>query len=165
MPNWCNNNVIFSGENVDKVDEMFAKIIEEQQANDLGMRPDWEACKKNDALYMFYIEKNDIGSYRFQSKWAPAMNTIYLIGRRFKIAFEMDWDEPGMGLYGKMIFDPSMPDVVMMADASNTNFRYDNEKERYIYNGEEYESEYEFIDDVIDTTPLLPISKDQLLIP
>lgn len=163
MPNWCNNNVIFSGENVDKVDELFAKLIEKQSISHLGMRPDWEACDKYDAMYMFDIEKNDDGSYRFDSRWSPPLNTIYLIGRRFKIAFEMEWDEPGLALYGKMIFDPSMPDVVMMADASETNFQYDEEEEVYIYNGEKYESEYDFIEDVINNSPLAPISKDQIL--
>ena len=163
MANWCGNNVIFSGENVDKVDELFTKLMEEQADKGFGVRPDWEACEKHDALYMFYIDKHDSGSYRFETKWAPAINTIFLIGRRFKVAFEMEWDECGMGLYGKMIFSPDMPDVVMMADASGTNFRYDHDKDMYIYNGEEYESEYEFMDDVIEKTPLSPISKDQIL--
>jgi hypothetical protein len=163
MANWCNSSVIFSGENVDKVDELFTKLMEEQAASNFGVRPDWEACEKHDALYMFYIERNDVGSYRIESKWSPPLNTIFLIGRRFKIAFGMEWDEPGMGLYGKMIFDPSMPDVAMIADASGTNFRYDEDKERYIYNGQEYESEYDFIDDVVDSTPLSPVSKDQIL--
>jgi hypothetical protein len=165
MANWCSNIVIFSGDNVDKVDELFTKLMEEQADKGLGVRPDWEACEKYDALYMFHIDKRDTGDYQFETRWSPAINTIFLIGRRLKIGFEMDWDEPGMGLYGKMIFNPSMPDVVMMADASGINFRYDHDKDRYIYNGEEYESEYEFIDDVIEETPLTPISKDQLLIP
>lgn len=163
MPNWCNNTVTFFGENVDKVDELFTKLMEEQEASNLGVRPDWEACEKYDALYMFYIEKNDVGSYRIESRWSPPLNTMFLIGRRLKIALEMQWDEPGMGLYGRMVFDPSMPDVALIADASGTNFRYDEDKERYIFNGQEYESEYDFMDDVIIDTPLDPISKDQIL--
>jgi hypothetical protein len=163
MANWCSNHVTFSGDNVDKVDEMFTKLMEEQDRDNHGIRPDWEACEKNNALYMFYIQRNDAGSYQFETKWSPAMNTIFLIGRRFKIAFEMSWEECGMGLYGKMIFNPDMPDVVMVADASGTNFRFDDEKGMYIYKDEEYESEYDFMDDVIDTTPLSPISKDQIL--
>jgi hypothetical protein len=163
MPNWCNNTVTFFGENVDKVDELFTKLMEEQAVSNLGVRPDWEACEKYDALYMFYIEKNDAGSYRIETRWSPPINTMFLIGRRLKIAFEMQWDECGMGLYGRMVFDPSMPDVALIADASGTNFRYDENKEMYIFNGQEYESEYDFMDDVVADTPLDPISKDQIL--
>lgn len=163
MANWCNNNVIFSGENVDKVEEMFDKLIEEQAVDGYGVRPDWEACEKYNALYLFNIEKHDAVSYRVETKWGPPLNTMLLIGRRFKVGFYMNWDEPGMGLYGRMVFDPSMPDVAMIGDASGTNFQYDEEKEMYIFEGEEYESEYEFMDDVVERTKLLPISKDQIL--
>ena len=163
MANWCSNIVTFSGENVDKVDEMFTKLMEEQEASGFGVRPDWDACEKYDARYMFHIDKRGSGDYQFETKWSPALNTIFLIGRRFKIAFEMFWDEPGMGLYGKMVFDPSMPDIAMVSDASGTNFRYDDEKGVYIYKGEEYESEYDFLDDLVDTMKASPISKDQIL--
>lgn len=163
MANWCDNYVVFSGDNVDKVDELFTRLSEEQATNGLGMRPDWDECEKHDALYMFYIDKQDPGVCHFQTKWSPALNTMFLIGRRFKIAFELEWEECGMGLYGKMIFDPSMPDVVMIADASGTNFQYNDKKGMYVYNGDEYESMYDFIEDVVDSTPLSPISKDQIL--
>jgi hypothetical protein len=163
MANWCSNIVIFSGDNVDKVDELFTKLMEEQAASNLGVRPDWEACEKYDALYMFHIDKRDTGDYQFETKWSPAINTIFLIGRRLKIGFEMTWDECGMGLYGKIVFDPSMPDVAMISDASGINFRFDDDKGMYIYNGEEYQSEYDFIDDVVDTMTASPISKDQIL--
>ena len=163
MANWCSNHVTFSGDNVDKVDEMFTKLMEEQADKGFGVRPDWEACEKHSALYMFDIDKIDDGSYSFNTKWSPALNTIFLIGRRFKVAFEMEWDECGMGLYGKMIFNPDMPDVAMIADASGTNFRFDEEKSMYIYKDEEYESEYDFMDDVVASTPLSPVSKDQIL--
>ena len=56
-----------------------------------------------------------------------------------------------------------MPDVAMIADASGTNFRFDEEKGMYIYKDEEYESEYDFMDDVVASTPLSPVSKDQIL--
>ena len=163
MANWCSNIVTFSGDNVDKVDELFTKLMEEQADKGLGMRPDWEACEKYGALYMFYIDKRDTGDYQFETRWNPAINTIFLIGRRLKIAFEMTWDESGMGLYGKIAFDPSMPDVAMISDASGINFRFDDDKGMYIYNGEEYESEYDFIDNFVDTMTASPVSKDKIL--
>lgn len=163
MANWCSNIVTFSGDNVDKVDELFAKLMEEQDNTGFGVRPDWDACEKYDAWYMFHIEKRDTGDYQFETKWSPALNTMFLIGRRLKIAFVVEWNECGMGLYGKLAFDPSMPDVAMISDASGTNFRFDDDKSMYIYNGEEYESEYDFMDDVIEKIKPLPISKDQIL--
>jgi hypothetical protein len=163
MPNWCSNNVMFFGDNVSKVDKMFGKLMKQQADEGLGVRPDWKACDRHNARYMFDIDKHDAGSYQFNSKWAPALSTIFFIGRRLKVAFEISWDEMGMSLYGSATFDPSIPDVMMIRDASCTNYKWDEDKEVYIYKDEEYESVYDFMEDVIEEMTPMPISKDQIL--
>jgi hypothetical protein len=163
MPNWCSNHVTFFGENVGKVEKLFDTLIQEQAKDGLGIRPPWKACERHEARYMFNIYKNDLCSYQFESKWSPTIATMFLIGRRFKVAFEISWEEMGNGLYGSATYDPSAPDIMMVRDASSTNFRWDEDKEMYIYKDEEYESVYDFMEDVIDDMTPLPIGKDQLL--
>ena len=163
MPNWCSNYVTFLGENVDKVDKLFATLMKEQATDGLGIRPPWKACDKHGLRYMFGIEYLGDGVYQFESKWSPTLATIFIIGRRFKVSFEISWEEMGNGLYGSATYDPSIPDVMMVRDASSTNFRWDEDKEVYIYKDEEYESVYDFMEDVIDDMIAMPISKDQVL--
>ena len=163
MPNWCSNHVTFFGDNVSKVEKLFDMLIKEQSTYGLGIRPPWRGCDKNNARYMFEIQDLGYGVYQFESKWSPTLATMFLIGRRFKVAFEITWEEMGNCLYGSATFDPSMPDVMMIRDASSTHYRWDQDKEVYIYKDEEYESVYDFMEDVIDDMTPMPISKDQVL--
>ena len=163
MPNWCSNYVTFLGENVGKVDKLFDTLMKEQAESGQGVRPDWDAFTRHNARYMFGIEDLGDGVYQFESRWSPTLSTIFLIGRRFKVAFEISWEEMGNSLYGSATFDPSMPDVMMIRDASSTHFLWDEDKEAYIYKDEEYESVYDFMEDVIDDMTPIPISKDQVL--
>lgn len=162
MPNWCVNNVMFFGDNVDKVDKLFDKLMEKQNALGVGVRPDWKACEKHEARYMFEIYKNEPGNYQFESKWSPCLSLMFLIGRRLKVAFEISWEEMGMSLYGSATFDPSMSEVMMIRDASCSNYKYDEDTEMYTYKGEEYEHLSELMCDIIDEMTPMPISKDQV---
>ena len=163
MPNWCSNHVMFFGDNVSKVDKLFDTLIKEQAIDGLGIRPPWKGCDKHNARYMFGIQDLGDGTYQFDSKWAPTLATMFLIGRRFKVAFEINWEEMGNALYGSATFDPSMPDVMMIRDASSTHYLWDKDNETYIYKDEEYESVYDFMEDIIDEMTPVPISKDQVL--
>jgi hypothetical protein len=162
MPNWCSNYVTFLGENVGKVDKMFDKLMTQQAIDGLGIRPDWKACLRHEARFMFDIQYLGDGVYQFDSKWSPCLSLMLLIGRRFKVALEISWEEMGMSLYGSATFDPSTPDVMMIRDASCTNYKYDEMSEMYIYKAEEYESLYDLMEDAIDDTIPVPISKDQI---
>lgn len=164
MPNWCSNYVTFSGENVAKVDKLFDTLMKEQAIDGLGIRPPWKACEKHDVRFMFSIQDLGDGVYQFDSKWSPTIALMFLIGRRFKVAFEISWEEMGMSLYGSATFDPSMPDVMMIRDASGVNYHWDDNNEVYIYKGEEYESIYSFMEDVINDMTPMPISKTQILL-
>lgn len=157
MPNWCRNTVYFNGDNVNKVDKLFDDLIKQQNETGLGVRPDWNVMSKEDCLYMFDIDKHDSGSYAFNSRWSPAIVTLFYIGRRFKVAFEMTFDECSYELYGKYTFNPSQPNIVMLQDASNTSYGYDEYFDMYTYNGEKYESMYDFLDDVVDSIAPSPI--------
>ena len=163
MPNWCSNHVTFFGDNVSKVEKLFDMLIKEQATGNSGVRPPWKGCEKNNVRYMFEIEKYEPSVYQFESRWSPTLATMFLIGRRLKVAFEISWDEMGMSLYGSATFDPSIPDVMMIRDASCTNYKWDEDKEVYIYKDEEYESVYDFMENVIDDMTPMPISKDQVL--
>ena len=157
MPNWCRNDVHFFGNNLHKVEKLFDDLIKEQNETRLGVRPDWKVMSKKDCLFMFEIYKNDSGHYSFDSRWAPAHETMFYIGRRFKIAFSMSYDECGMGLYGQYTFDPSQPNILMSKDASNINYEYDEYFDMYTYNGDKYESMYDFLDNVLESREPSPI--------
>lgn len=163
MPNWCTNHVTFFGDNVSKVEKLFDTLIKEQVTDNFGIRPPWRGCEKNNVRFMFDIQKYEPSVYQFESKWSPTLATMFLIGRRLKVSFEITWEEMGNCLYGSATFDPSMPDVMMIRDASSTHYRWDQDKEMYIYKDDEYESVYDFMEDVIDDMTPIPISKDQVL--
>jgi len=160
MPNWCNNNVTFKGSPsaLDKVDALFSKMMLSTE----GVRPEWLACERYNAPYLFDIQGWDKGDYQFLSKWSPALSTIMLIGRRFKVEYEHRFDESGMGLYGKAVFNPIRPASIKMYDGSCINFRYNEDTGMYVFNGEEYESEYDFIESAVDELEPHILNKPQI---
>lgn len=109
MANWCNNSVTFSGPQK-KLEEVFnmIKFLEiKSYLNNRGVIPDFienspELMAKDDMLYMFdiYYSEDSFDFISFSSKWSPALDTVYEIGKQIGVSFEHEYDESSNMIYG-----------------------------------------------------------------
>ena len=109
MPNWCCNNIEFTGEqkNVDNLSKLIDKTIEMQEKTGHGQL----LFGLDGAIdgYMFEISNVDSDEgwimFSFQSKWSPIPNDMVRIAELFNLQFTCDYEESGNGVFGKHTFE------------------------------------------------------------
>lgn len=147
MANWCNNYFSYEGPDSNKVDALFKRLAKKERDSQEGQILKWF----KDDRYLFDIYCEEKGSVTFETKWAPAEDTIVSIFNRYEIWGVYEYAEPGMGVYGRIIQDRegSLTEV-QLDDSDLAQFEYDENLDAYIYNGEQYESDYEIIEDLLN---------------
>lgn len=135
MPNWCSNHIFTSNQDVI---ELFKKLQKRQKESGNGETMDWF----NDERYLFDIEFNG-DSVTFETKWSPPLKTAEAISKLFNTEIVLDYDEPGMCAFGKYIVSPNSELHYFLTMDDFNKYDYDEDKDCYIYEGEEYESDYE----------------------
>lgn len=108
MPNWCSNNVTFTGleENLNKFQRLLEKTIEIQNLHGNGeMLVGLEGVLEG---YMFWINTSDTGVISFESRWAPIPQDMVRIAQMFDLEFEYEYEESGCDLYGRYTYEAGM---------------------------------------------------------
>ena len=134
MANWCSNFILTGNQDVKDV---FQKLIKRQEKSGQGETLDWF----EDDRYLFDIEIYG-DSIMFQTKWGPALKTAEALAKTLKTEIELDYDEPSNLVYGKAIFNPKgeIKDYYL-SDLDFDKYEYNEEKDIYIFEGQEYESD------------------------
>lgn len=134
MANWCSNFILTGNQDVKDV---FQKLIKRQEESGQGETLDWF----EDDRYLFDIEIYG-DSIMFQTKWGPALKTGQALAKTLKTEIELDYDEPSNLVYGKAIFNPKgeITDYYL-SDLDFDKYEYNEEKDVYIFEGQEYESD------------------------
>jgi hypothetical protein len=104
MPNWCSNNVTFTGneDNLNNFQKVLEKTIEIQDSHGNG-----EMLFVLEGVidgYMFWIQTTDTGVISFESRWSPIPQDMVRIAQLFDLEFEYEYEESGGNLYGKYIY-------------------------------------------------------------
>ena len=151
MPNWCSNYVFFEGseENIQKVDEIFEKMIQRQSISSQGEKPDFQ----EEILegYYFDIAKQDSGMYSYETKWGPNVLDLELIGRHCDVSFIVEFEELGNYVFGKAKFDVNQTDglQIMELDLNDiSDISYDEEDDSFVYKDQKSDSELEFLEQI-----------------
>lgn len=133
MANWCSNFIQTDNEDVIDVFEYLAK---KEKIDGHGQTLDYFG----DDRYLFSIVVED--SYiTCETKWAPPINTILNLSERFDCRIELEYDEPGSYLFGKYIADKGEETAYFLTDEDFDLFEYDEEKNAYIFEEQEWESD------------------------
>lgn len=109
MPNWCWNSVEFTGEqkNVENLCKLLEKTVDMQEKTGMGQL--LFGLDGSIDGYMFDICNIDSDegwvSLAFQSRWSPIPNDMVRIAELFNLQFTYDYEESGMGLFGKYTFE------------------------------------------------------------
>ena len=149
MPNWCSNYVFFKGseENIQKVDEIFEKMIQSNSPE--GKKPDFQGEILEG--YYFDIAKQDSGVYSYETRWGPNVLDLELIGRHCNVSFIVEFEELGNYVFGKAKFDVNQTDglQIMELDLNDiSHISYDEEDDSFVYKDQKSDSELEFLEQI-----------------
>lgn len=133
MANWCSNFI--QTDNEDVID-VFKYLAKKENIDGHGQTLDYF----EDDRYLFSIVVED-GYITCETKWAPPINTILNLSKRFDCRIELEYDEPSSLLFGKYIADKGEETAYFLTDEDFDLFEYDEEKDAYIFEEQEWESD------------------------
>ena len=174
MPNWCNNTVIFSGdkENLDKLTSALnaAKKLDDETREAQIIHGLGEVVEGY--FFSIYYERLDNEIYfQYETRWSPNIDDVSQLCKEFKVSAEHEYSEPGCRIYGTATYDWSAlnqqhiyhdqflfklensltarPNGCYSVNQIEEEFldliEYDIDSDRYIYEGEYWDSEMEII--------------------
>ena len=163
MPNWCWNNVEFTGKekNLNNLSKLIDKTIEMQEKTGEGQL--LFGLEGSIDGYMFDICNVDSGegwlTLSFQSRWAPIPNDIVRIAELFDLQFTYDYEEGGNALHGKYTFEIIDGEGTLYEqsaseeDVQACHFKEENDEEE-----EETGFDYEKLEMLIENTSMTSLS-------
>ena len=133
MANWCSNFIQTDNKDVIDVFKHLAKKEEiEGQGQTLGYFED------DRFLFNIVVEEDYISC---ETRWAPCINTIFNLSKKFDCEVELEYDEPSSYLFGKYIADKGEETAYFLTNEDFDLFEYDEDKDAYIFEGKEWESD------------------------
>ena len=151
MPNWCYNYVTCTGgtEDIAKLKKTLSEGLEHistyKEATSLGV-------ENIEDGYFFDIvineEKETWVQFSYETKWAPNLLDLAEVCKAHNVEAECEYNECGMQICGKAIIDSegSIHDDQIPSDFLDL-IEYNEETGLYEYNGEEYETEGDIIEE------------------
>lgn len=161
MPKWCYNHVTFSGdkENLDKLNIALTNAVKAEQEEKQAQKIHSLSEVVEGYFFDIYHEQyDDHITLQYETRWSPNIDDVAQICKEYKVSAEHEYSEPGMQIYGTTTYDESGE---YTDEQVKTEFldliEYDDETNKYIYDGEIWDSE----DDLIETE--YPIWKEKNL--
>lgn len=102
MANWCSNTVTILDRDATLWQEFYSWLQEYEDNWERGHIPDGITVKDS---YFFSISGVEESMFSFESKWTPPIKDIVAIADKYQFSFDMDFEEPGMCIYGKIKYD------------------------------------------------------------
>lgn len=151
MANWCNNRIIFEGkpEKIEQIQQLFKALYEKQKQENCGQLPDFMGSENGG--YFFYIDL-DYGEYevRYLTKWFPNIEVVEQIAKHYNVDFMQEYEEIGWCIYGKAIFTNGILTDTHLKYEEFGNFDFNKETNTCLFEGEEYESEYNILEILLE---------------
>lgn len=157
MPNWCYNQVDFSGAEKDlkKVTTLFLAMSAREGEEGQGQKPDFLGDEEPEDSYFFDINADefedgyDTHSITYNTKWVPNLNDVLRIANHFNVDFEHQYEELGMQLYGKYRYQDKVLNHKCLEDADLSRFDWSGDE--VLFDGEPCESEAEQLETLLES--------------
>ncbi len=149
MPNWCSNYLTLTGEekNVNKVIKLFNKM--KDRCEELG---EGVYFNKNQPIDGWFFDLYTDGNIMYETKWAPNIQDLKILADKYKVNFDVDYSEPGMGIFGNCQYNyiTKELDGVHLSYDDLEQFKYDEDKDNYKFRGEVYECEQDIVEILLE---------------
>lgn len=120
-----------------------------------GQKPDF--LEGNECRYMFDINV-DGDSINFWSKWSPSIETVRQIAVKYKVNFSLDYEELGCLIYGNATFTDGVLVETDLDEADFDSFQENEDGCSYSFEGEEYSSQYDIMEKLLDRKKEMPLA-------
>ena len=142
MANSCSNFITTDNE---KVINVFKRLAKKEKKTKEGQTLKY--FKDHVLLCELVVEE---GHLFCETRWVPPINTVVNLAKKYDCVIEMDYDEPGCLLYGKIIADKAGYTEYALSDEDWDLFEYDEDKDAYLFEGEYWDSENDIKDIIIE---------------
>lgn len=148
MANWCSNTVVFEGkpETITAIQEVFQIMKNKEKTSEQGQLPDFITEDNGGYFFNIYWNEGDEGVFHYETKWSPNTEVVRLIADRYELEFSQEYEEMGNGIYGKATYSDGILDDTALTDEDLEQYQYDEETDRYHFECEEYESDSEILE-------------------
>jgi hypothetical protein len=152
MPNWCWNQLEFYGKEktIENLHKLFEKTEEMERKTGYGQLLHGIEEALDGYMFNLCIDSPDCDTLTltFDSRWSPIPQDMIKIADMFNLTFIYKYEEGGMGLYGKYIYDEEGMSEYSLTEEELETFRYKNEDdEEDEQTGIDYEGLWDFIDE------------------
>lgn len=152
MPNWCSNYASFEGERAKEMLDLFKEGQNYNEETYHGWAPKFLVEPDR---YMFDISEVQLNdnklTLRFDTKWAPSIEDFEKICNEYNVAGELDYEELAMGIYGRFVYEPGLGGKDVYLDGTEIDsIEYNEEDETYHYDGMVSDSQYEFLEHLLE---------------
>ncbi|MDE5437619.1 hypothetical protein KRE47_08000 [Elizabethkingia meningoseptica] len=148
MANWCSNKIVFEGkyEAITAIQEVFQMMKNKEETSEQGQLPDFITEDNGGYFFNIYWNESDEGVFQYETKWSPNTEAVRLIADLYGVEFTQEYEEMGNGIYGKATYSEGIVDDTALTDEDLEQYQYDEENDRYHFEGEEYESDSEILE-------------------
>ena len=157
MANWCSNNLTVTGgseEDIKEFFECFRNMSEKGKAEGLGQFPEELIQEDLDEAYLFeiYCEEDQEDYVSFETKWAPPIQLVVAIGKKFKVSFSMDYEEMGMLTFGRLDYNFEKDNFrdVDLDDSDFDQYEHLEEEDMYKFRDELYDGDSEILETLLN---------------
>jgi hypothetical protein len=143
MANWCFNTVRFRGEpeQLKKVTFLFLNLQVRQIIEEKGQLPDFV---KGDSGHLFDLQMEN-GELEFCTQWTPNPEVMAQVADYFQLDFTQDYSETANGIYGQFVYEKGVLRDICLEIEDFARYSYDEDKERYLFEGDYYEDDNEIL--------------------
>ncbi|MGV3460204.1 MAG: hypothetical protein ACO1N9_07100 [Flavobacterium sp.] len=152
MANWCSNSVVFEGspEAIENIQQLFKAMAEKQEKENCGQLPDFIEQDNGGYFFDIYHEEDEMGVFQYETRWSPNIEVVQKIAEYYNVTFTLDYQELGNCVCGRVIFcDKLLTDIYLEFEDFEL-FEFDEETDTYHFEGNEYDSDYEILDTLLE---------------
>ncbi|PZP42061.1 MAG: hypothetical protein DI598_17385 [Pseudopedobacter saltans] len=152
MSNWCSNTVVFEGEHeaIEQIQQLFKSMAEKQQEENCGQLPDFVEDSNGGYFFDIYQDDDVTGIFQYETKWSPNIEVVQAIAEHYNVSFTQDYEEMGNCVYGRATFADKLLTDIYLDDEEFEQYEFDEKTDTYHFEGEEYESDYEILETLLE---------------
>lgn len=152
MANWCSNTIVFEREPeaIEQIQQLFKSMAEKQQEENCGQLLDF--VEDSNSGYFFDICQDDdvTGIFQYETKWSPNIEVVQAIAEHYNVNFTQDYEEMGNCICGRAMFSDKLLTDIYLEDEEFEQYEFDEETDTYHFEDEEYESDYEILETLLE---------------
>ncbi|AIM37816.1 hypothetical protein KO02_14855 [Sphingobacterium sp. ML3W] len=152
MANWCSNTVVFEGtpEAITAIQELFQSMKEKEEKTEEGQLPEFMEDTNGGYFFNIYWNEGDEGQFQYETKWSPNIEITQKIAEYYQVDFVQDYEEMGNLVYGRATYRDGILSDIFLGDDDFEAYEQDEETDLYHFEGEEYESDYEILETLLE---------------